>query len=50
MWVGAEEIVSKLALSGPSALYFLLRPFPGALPQAGMDRAYSALSLYYYSC
>ncbi len=41
--VGAEEAVSKLALGGPSALDFLLRLFPGALPQAGMDRAFGAL-------
>jgi hypothetical protein len=44
MWVGAEEAVSKLALGGLSALDFLLRPFPGALPQAGMDRAFGALN------
>jgi hypothetical protein len=49
MWVGAEETVSKLALGGPSALDFLLRPFPGALPQAGMDRAFGALNPYLYS-
>ncbi len=39
----AEEAVSKLALGGPSALDFLLRLFPGASPQAGMDRAFGAL-------
>ncbi len=43
MWVGASEAVSKLALGGPSALDFLLRLFPGASPQAGMDRAFGAL-------
>ena len=42
--VGAEEAVSKLELGGPSALLFLFQSLPGALPQAGMDRAFGALN------
>jgi hypothetical protein len=43
--VRAEEAVSKLALGGPSALPFLFQSIPGALPQAGIDRAFGALHL-----